>query len=474
MANTENTREIRTFMSYSAPIDPVKMVTIPDMDLSYALAGTLVEWDKHKEISPGVSSRWEVVGEKSLRFFIRKGLQWSDGSQVTSKQIKQSFDRALKKYPDDLRSLANLLVEIKCPSDDAVDFVLKVTVRESNLLGKLTEPNYGILRVNDSGEINLSVSTGPFYISKQTETEVTLARNPNWFKANMEMPETVVIRRPPSESSLETILLKNSWANMIETSSMINADVTAQYGKEHFQIWRRPLDKMGLFQLSPSRANPSGFGLFRYLRKTLDRKNIFQGLSGYELTEQAFPRGYQLHDPKFKCDDSDAKLPEEYKKRPVHILLSGARINDALRANIEAEIGRVTGIKPIITAIPLQEVGKMRKAGDYDFYAGTIGMADPDPEGIMSYYFEGELPMVPKSSENFVSRLDEARKEQNHEKRLEMMAAIMTDATCKGHTLPLYHISTVGIGRPELDFSNVPLTDESITLSKIRFKKGSK
>jgi hypothetical protein len=54
------------------------------------------------------------------------------------------------------------------------------------------------------------------------------------------------------------------------------------------------------------------------------------------------------------------------------------------------------------------------------------------------------------------------------------MAAIMTDATCKGHTLPLYHISTVGIGRPELDFSNVPLTDESITLSKIRFKKGSK
>jgi ABC-type transport system substrate-binding protein len=474
MSNPEKVRQVRTYMPYSVPVDPVKMVTIPDMDLSYALAGTMVEWDSQKQISSGVASKWETIGDKTYRFHIRKGLQWSDGSPVISAQIKQSFDRALKKYPSDLRSLGNLLFEIKCPNNESIDFVLKVKASESNLLGKLTEPNYGVLRLNPAGELNLSVTTGPFYISNQSESGLTLTRNAHWFKANSEMPEEVLIRRPGADFNSETILLKDSWANMIETSSMISAGTTEQYQKGNFQIWKRPFDKMGVFQLSRTRANSSGFALMRYLRKSMKKENLFKGLSGFEPTDQAFPRGYQLHDSKFNCDDSDAELPSEYKTRPVHIVLSAARIGAVLQANIESEIQRVTGLKPVINQIPLQDVGTVKKLGDYDFYAGTMGMADPDPEGIMSYYFEGESPMVPSSSENFVERLDHARTEQNHDKRIELMTAIMTDATCKGHVLPIYHVSTVGIGRPELDFKSVPITDESITLSKIRFKAATK
>jgi MarR-like DNA-binding transcriptional regulator SgrR of sgrS sRNA len=471
MSNQQGLRQVRTYMPYSVPIDPVKMVTVPDMNLSYALAGTLVEWDKHKEISPGIMSKWEFIGEKTIRFFIRNGLRWSDGTPVISKQVKSSFERALRKYPEDLRSLSNLLSEIQCPNDGAVDFVLKEPARYSGLLVKLTEPNFGVLRLTGSGDLNLSVTTGPFFISKQSETELTLTRNSHWFKSNTEMPETVIIRRPGTDFSPEKILLNDAWANLSETTSMINSSVMSQYETGSFHIWKRPIDKMGRFQLSQNLANRTGFELFRYLRKSLNRENLFHGLRGYEITDQAFPRGLQLHDAKFKCDDSDASLPDEFKKRPVHILLSPARIGAELRSNIELEVERVTGIKPVVTSIALQDVGKFRKAGDYDFYVGVIGIADPDPEGIMSYYFEGDLPTVPKSSEKFVQRLDQARKELNPIKRIEMMTAIMTDATCKGHILPLFHLSTVGIGRPELDFSGVPLTDESITLSKIRFFK---
>lgn len=474
MNNSENSRQVRTYMPYSVPIDPVKMVLIPDMDLSYALGGTLVEWGKNKSFVSAVAKKWEPVNEKTIRFTIRSGLKWSDGSLLVADQIKRSFERALKKYPEDLRSLGNILVEIRCPTSDTIDFVLNVDAEHSNLLGKLTEPNYGVLKITDSGELDLTKTTGPFYIEKQTESGLTLKRNPNWFHANTEMPEEVVIRRPGNDFDSETILLKDSWANMIETSSMIRAENLAQYEKGHFQIWKRPLDKMGLFQLSKNSANVDGFALVRYLRKNLDRKKLFQGLEGFEPTDQAFPRGYQLHDLHFKCDDDGITLPEKYKKHPVRIVYSPARINPVLRANIGAELERVTGVKPTLISIPLQDVGSIRKKGDFDFYAGTIGMADPDPEGIMSYYFEGDLPMVQPSSEDYVEKLDHARKETDREKRLKLMTGIMTDATCKGHVLPLYHVSTVGIGRPELDFNNVPLTDESITLSKIRFKAGAK
>jgi MarR-like DNA-binding transcriptional regulator SgrR of sgrS sRNA len=257
---------------------------------------------------------------------------------------------------------------------------------------------------------------------------------------------------------------------MIETSSMINADILESYRHGDYHVWNRPYDKMGQFRLNPARSNPTFYELFKYLRKTLNKKNLFQNLSGYEITDQAFPKGYPLYDPNFSCDDNQSRLPDEFKKRPIQILLSPARINRVLRQNISNEIERITNITPTIISVDLQDLEKSRKLDNYDFYAGTIGMADPEPEGIMSYYFEGNLPMVSASGENFVHKLDLARKEQNKEARIQKMVSIMTEATCKGHVLPLFHVSTVGIGRPELDFSQVPLTDESITLSKVRFK----
>ena len=470
MASVSSSRDVKTYMSYTTPIDPRKMVTIPDMDLSYALAATLVEWDSHKEISAAVAAKWEVISENTFRFHLHKDLKWSDGSLVTAIQVKKSFDRAFVKYPDDLRSLTNILTEIRATSPDTVDFLLKVNASESFLLGKLTEPNYGILKITDSGEIDLSKTTGPFSITEQTVSQVTLKRNPNWFKANSEMPENVYIRVPGQSFESETALLKDNWANMIETSSMINADILDTYKAGNYHVWRRPYDKMGVFRLNPLRSNSNSYELFKYLRKSLNRKTLFQNLSGYETTDQAFPKGFPLYDPHFTCDDSGAKLPDEFKKRSVQILLSPARINRVLRQNIIDELERITDIKPTVISVELQDLEKAKKLDNYDFYAGTVGMADPEPEGIMSYYFEGKLPMIPPSSENFVHKLDLARKEMNKEIRIQKMIELMTEATCKGHVLPLFHVSTVGIGRPELDFTNIPHSDESITLSKIRFK----
>lgn len=472
MSKNSVDRQVRTYMDYSKPIDPVVMVTIPDMDLSYALAGTLVEWDKNKQITSGVAIKWETIGDKTIRFHLRKNLKWSDGSLVDSEQVKRSFENALKRHAEDLRSLSNLIEEFACQGADTIDFKLKVSVKESGLLGKLTEPNYGVLKISPKNLPDLRSTTGPFFVQSESENELVLSRNSNWFKANTEMPEEVIIRRPTRDFNSETALLTDKWANLIETSSMIGAESHRAYEKGHFQVWKRFLDKLGAFQLSSKLANEDGFGLLRYLRKNIDRKRLFDELDGFERTDQAFPHGYPLHDAKFVCGlEADAKLPETFKNRATRILISSARIVPKLRENLALEIERVTGRKPEFKSVSLPDLGTALKAGDYDFYVGPIGMADPDPEGIMSYYFEGDLPMIPKSKEDFVSRLDLARKEKAPEIKIAKMRSILTEATCKGHFLPLYHLSTVGIGRPELDFSNVPLSDESITLSKIRFKR---
>lgn len=476
--NTEH--QIRSYMAFSYPVDPVQMPTIPDMDLSYALGATLVQWDADKQIAGGVAESWEVISETTYRFKIRSDLKWSDGNSVTSRDIQQSFERGFKRYPEDLRSLRNLIIKITCPDSEHVDFHLSVPARESGLLGKLTEPNYGILKVgspnnkNDKNNvsIDLSVSTGAFYLAKNTKNELILERNSHWFAFSKEVPQEIVIRKPPEKMDVQRVLLEDPWPNLIETTSLVSTDTMSAYKKGGYKIWTRPLDKLLLLQVSRKLVeNPEGLALVRFLSKNLDRSLIVSQQVGISLSSQVFPVGYQLHDPRFQLWQDSEKLPARFHKNPIHVLYSNARIPSGLRKGFQLALTKTLGVEPIFESIRLEEMGPRRKKGDYDFYLGTMGLADPDPEGIMSYYFEGDAPVVPSGNEPFVARLDSARKEADPKNRLQRMRELMTDATLKGHILPIFHLSTVGLGRPELDFSKVPISDESVTLSKIRFAK---
>ena len=197
---------------------------------------------------------------------------------------------------------------------------------------------------------------------------------------------------------------------------------------------------------------------------------MVDGLSGLSLTEQVFPLGYHLYDEQIPKIEQDIKLPAQFKKRPLQILCL-ARLNKKLQANIKKVITDAIGIEPQIILTTLDKLGLHKRTGDYDIYLSTLGLADPDPEGVMSYYFEGATPIIQAGQEKFIEKLDASRKESDLTKKIKLMRSLMTEATIKGHILPLFHLSTVGIGREELDFSFVPTSDESVTLSKIRFKR---
>jgi len=366
-------KQVRTFMSYSFPVDPVRMVTIPDMDLSYALGSTLVQWDKDKQISGAIASSWNPTSEKIYTFKIRKGLKWSDNTVLTALDIKRSFERAFKDYPEDLRSLIHLIKNIKTISDDTVEFELNVKTSESGLLGKLTEPNYGILKITQDGKIDLSVTTGAFFLTKNTQEELILKKNSNWFLASEQMPREVVIKKPSDDTDLQTVLLENEWPNLIETTSLLSKELMERYQKNNFKTWTRPFDKIFYFQLSKNFVQNEGPELVKYLRKNLNRKNLIDGLSGLSLTEQIFPLGYHLSDEQIPKPEQDIKLPIQFKNKPLQILLSSARVNKKLQDNIKKVITDAIGIEPQIKLTTLDRVGWHKRTGDFDIYIGTMG-----------------------------------------------------------------------------------------------------
>jgi len=455
-------------MPFSASVDPAKIVTIPDMDLSYALASTLVEWSPAKEITAGLASRWEVAAERVYRLTLRDNARWSDGAPLTSKEVKQSFERGFKKYPDDLRGVANLVDHIDCPTDQTIEFHLKAAAKDSGLLERLAEPNYGIVALS-ADSVNLKRSTGPFYLSESTKDQLVLKVNPSWYRHAEGMADAVLVRRPPKGLDSQTVLLKDTWANLIETSSLMPGEVRKEYDSRGFKVWWRPLDKIFLLWVGNRLRTERGEKIVQYLRANLDRSGITNGLSGFQLTEQMFPQGYQLYDRRFECPNAKIEKPAELSK-PLTILITPARVSQELKDNLEKALVSLTGHKPNFISIELSDFSERIKGSDFDFYYGTVGLADPDPAGAMSYYLEGPAPLIGSKTESFLSRFDSARAESDPTKKLDMMRSVLTDATCKGVVLPLFHISTVGIGKAPLDFSEVPITDESVTLSKVRFK----
>jgi len=464
--------EIRSYMPFTMPVDPSKIITTPDMDLSYALSATLVEWGPSKQPVSGLAKRWDILDKNVYRITLDKNAKWSDGNPIKSQEVKNSLERGFKLHPEDHRSLKGILEEIRCPNDHDLDFVLKIPAKESGLLGKLTEPNYGLLKVKpNSTELDLSVTTGAFYINKSSPNELVLNKNKYWHNTSPGVAETVIIRQPPTlNMDTQTILLNDKWPNISQASSMMSQELLAKYKENKYQIWQRPTDRIFLFQLSPRLHNQDGQKLFQYLNKKLKKSDLLNGYSGSQIAEQIFPRGYHLHDPDFKKIEAKNDLPEIFKKRPLEILISTARVSEVLRVNISKTIESATGIKPKFILIEMKDLTKTYKSANYDFYAGTVGLADPDPEGAMSFYFENDFKVIPSIGEDFLKRLDLSRKEPDSQKRVALMRRILSDATNSGNILPLFNLSTVGLARAEIDLSEVPTTDESVTLSKVRFK----
>jgi MarR-like DNA-binding transcriptional regulator SgrR of sgrS sRNA len=475
VAKAEQMKEIRTYMAFSSPVDPVKIETIPDMDMSYALASTLIEWDDQKQLSGALSDKWKILDEKTYRLTLRDGIQWSDGSPLTAEDVKRSFQHGFNTHPTDLRSLTNMVATIDCPSEREIDFHLRVPALGSGLLTKLTEPNYGILKIAKDGSVDLSVSSGPYFLERRSSSqELALGRNKFWFHeaSYPQRASQVIVRKPPADMNPQNILLTDSWPNLIETSSLIRADLLDEYTNQRYDIWRRPLDKVFYAQIGKRPDSADARILLQYLRANVDPSEYAKGLSGFTIAEQFFPNGFQLYDSSIaRLPKSNVKIPARFHERPVDVVISISRVPSQVKENIRAIILKATGIEPHFIPISLDQYSAYRKKGDFDLYVGTVGLADPEPEGAMSYYLENESSTIQTSDNDFLKRLDEARKHKDIEGKLKGMRSILVDAVCNGYLLPMFHLSTIGIARAPLDLSQIPDSEESATFSKIRFRE---
>ncbi|HJF76786.1 MAG TPA: ABC transporter substrate-binding protein, partial [Brevibacterium linens] len=129
---------------------------------------SLVRVDGEGEIQPGLAEDWAVSDDrKTYTFHLQKGVKFSNGADLTSEDVKFSYERVQNDWKNALKSKMDVVESIETPDDLTVEIALK---KPSNTwLFNLTSLVGAVF--DTEGTDNLAkeaIGTGPFSIEKFT------------------------------------------------------------------------------------------------------------------------------------------------------------------------------------------------------------------------------------------------------------------------------------------------------------------
>jgi ABC-type transport system substrate-binding protein len=153
--------------------------------------------DSGKTIIPDLAHSWEISKDgKSYTFHLRKGVQFHDGAELTSEDVKATFDR-IAKPPQGISmprsTLFAAVEEITAPDKNVVVFKLSAPRPPDFIMGAIASGWNGIVRKKtlEDNQYNLRrvvdiPGTGPFKSKRRVENEVwVMEKNPTYWNKGL-------------------------------------------------------------------------------------------------------------------------------------------------------------------------------------------------------------------------------------------------------------------------------------------------
>lgn len=178
----------------------------------------LVTLGANMKVGPGLASSWRVLSPTSIRFFLRKGVKFHDGTACDAGAIKFNFDRTFNaKTPGIWASFAGPVKALDVVDDYTVDVVatepfspllLNMSMVHGGMVSPAAVRKYG----DDFGRH--PVGTGPFKFEEwQPRDHITLSRNDDYWGDKPSL-DRIVFKVIPDDSA-RMIALRTGEADMV-------------------------------------------------------------------------------------------------------------------------------------------------------------------------------------------------------------------------------------------------------------------
>jgi peptide/nickel transport system substrate-binding protein len=197
----------------------------PTMDphlASNAIAVMLWRWSYDTLISsetgtgkhvPWLAERWEKLGPTKVKFWLRKGVKFSDGTPLTSSAVKYSISRIVNpKNKSRQRVYFKAFDRIEIINDHT--FIWHSNVADNGLFNRLTRWAH-IISPKTKGMDKATISrntfgSGPYILKTWTKgVRMVFEANPNWWAKDKypHRPKTIVLRRMKESTTRVKALL---------------------------------------------------------------------------------------------------------------------------------------------------------------------------------------------------------------------------------------------------------------------------
>ena len=161
----------------------------------------LIETNENLEIVPGLAESWEQIDPLTLKFNLRKGVKFQNGDELTSEDVKYTFENA-KKSPI-VGTLYEMIDTVETP--DEYTALFKTLVPSGALLPHLTHISSSIINkkyYESTEDTNLNpMGTGAYTLEEwKSGSYITLKRFDDYFRGQAPI-ETIEVRVVPEENS---------------------------------------------------------------------------------------------------------------------------------------------------------------------------------------------------------------------------------------------------------------------------------
>lgn len=205
------------------PSDPVSLdaqqeTTAPGAWVFGNVIEPLITLNADMEIEGRLAESWEFVDDTTLRFNLREGISFHDGTPFNADAVKFTWDRALfADPPGRWASLAGPIAAVNVVDEYTVDVVAEapygpLLLTSTMVYTGVVSPT-AVEALGDDYARN-PVGTGPFkFVEWRTNESITLEANEDYWRGRPEL-DRVIFRTVP-ESGARTLALQSGEADML-------------------------------------------------------------------------------------------------------------------------------------------------------------------------------------------------------------------------------------------------------------------
>ncbi len=195
------------FSNEIVTLDPLYSSLPEEVFLFKQLGDTLTIYsEKTDTVKPHIAHNWKVNSNNtSWIFYLRKNVYFHNNEQLTSKDVKYTFDRFMNN-DSHYSWLVEDIAKIETSSDFIIEFRLKRA--NPNFLRYVSFPSLVILPYGISVNENKWIGSGPFQFEKRTKNNLILTSNKHYFLESPIVDEIEISYI--TQDTKETIIYENN------------------------------------------------------------------------------------------------------------------------------------------------------------------------------------------------------------------------------------------------------------------------